>query len=359
MLYEFHRKSSAKKPGSVHATYLISGRKHLQNEPRTNGSHSQNDGDKTMQSSPPLPSSSAPQPDENTAEPIVIRIIMLAKEEHLDQAKKQFEHISTIHVYSLQANGLSDVQALTECNRKIAVDYASEDPLKDWKQYGTIQNPNVQRRTTKMPPPPPVPVEKDPVAKTKPFATTAKAKEAETKAEVPQAAAEPERKGTPNPIQVKRQNSDIFKSFAKGKTKSKETSQSSKEASPAAPEPEDEPMGGFSDDDDTAMEALEEQQPLDADAPGGKSKKEREAELQAMMDQEDEAMEDATESAQQLEEPPAEVAKAEEEPAETATVENGRRRGKRRIMKKKKVKDEEGYLGIRYYASMYEDSTDK
>jgi DNA polymerase delta subunit 3 len=27
------------------------------------------------------------------------------------------------------------------------------------------------------------------------------------------------------------------------------------------------------------------------------------------------------------------------------TVENGRRRGKRRVMKKKKVKDEDGYLG--------------
>jgi len=30
----------------------------------------------------------------------------------------------------------------------------------------------------------------------------------------------------------------------------------------------------------------------------------------------------------------------------TVTVENGRRRGKRRVMKKKKVKDEDGYLGM-------------
>lgn len=29
----------------------------------------------------------------------------------------------------------------------------------------------------------------------------------------------------------------------------------------------------------------------------------------------------------------------------TVVVENGRRRGKRRVMKKKKVKDEDGYLG--------------
>lgn len=36
---------------------------------------------------------------------------------------------------------------------------------------------------------------------------------------------------------------------------------------------------------------------------------------------------------------------SEPEPAETVTVTNGRRRGRRRIMKKKTVKDEEGYLG--------------
>lgn len=34
-----------------------------------------------------------------------------------------------------------------------------------------------------------------------------------------------------------------------------------------------------------------------------------------------------------------------EEPGPTVTVQNGRRRGRRRVMKKKTVKDEEGYLG--------------
>jgi DNA polymerase delta subunit 3 len=34
----------------------------------------------------------------------------------------------------------------------------------------------------------------------------------------------------------------------------------------------------------------------------------------------------------------------------TVTVSNGRRRGKRRVMKKKKVKDEDGYLGMSTYA---------
>lgn len=35
----------------------------------------------------------------------------------------------------------------------------------------------------------------------------------------------------------------------------------------------------------------------------------------------------------------------EPEPQETVTVQGGRRRGKRKIMKKKTVKDDEGYLG--------------
>lgn len=39
-------------------------------------------------------------------------------------------------------------------------------------------------------------------------------------------------------------------------------------------------------------------------------------------------------------------ADAEPEPAETVTVSNGRRRGRRRVMKKRTVKDEEGYLGM-------------
>lgn len=35
----------------------------------------------------------------------------------------------------------------------------------------------------------------------------------------------------------------------------------------------------------------------------------------------------------------------EDEPEPSFTVQNGRRRGRRRVMKKKTVKDEEGYLG--------------
>ncbi|KAK4544326.1 hypothetical protein LTR36_004217 [Oleoguttula mirabilis] len=370
MLYEFHRKQNAKRPGSVHATYLITGTRRPESPSQTNGAHSQEDGgDTVMQSSPPLPGSSAPQHEEDAEEPVSVRSVLLVKEEHLEQAKATFESITGIHIYSLQANGLSDVQSLTECNRKITASYASEDPLQAWKQYGTIQNPNVKRRTQRRGPPPPAPVAKAAEPKTKPLAPTTKPTVLERQASKESKASQESKpaskptskpssaKATPEPAKkpatVKRQDSDIFKSFAKGRAKpKKQDSQSSAEATtPAAAEPEDEPMGGFSDEDDDAEDGAADIDEVPQE-PEGKSKKEREADLQAMMDQEDEIMEDAAEAIPDktaaeedegaIDRP---VSRQAEEPAkETVTVENGRRRGRRRVMKKKTVKDEDGYL---------------
>ena len=44
----------------------------------------------------------------------------------------------------------------------------------------------------------------------------------------------------------------------------------------------------------------------------------------------------------------------EPEPKEIVTVQGGRRRGKRKIMKKKTVKDDEGYLGENLDLHQYE-----
>jgi DNA polymerase delta subunit 3 len=59
-------------------------------------------------------------------------------------------------------------------------------------------------------------------------------------------------------------------------------------------------------------------------------------------------MPDAPATAESQPEVPSTAATDTSEPAEgdaTVTVANGRRRGRRRVMKKKKVKDEDGYLG--------------
>lgn len=365
MLFEFHRKQNAKKPGSVHATYLIIGTRTEQKPQEQNGVQSQDSEDAVMQSSPPLPSSSAPQQQEEETKPTPVRSILLVKEEHLDQAKATFDHITGIHVYSLAAGGLSDVQTLTECNRKIAATYASEDPLEAWKQYGTIQNPNVRRRTQKRPPPAPAAsTAKETAAKPKPAPAPANAPALEKQATKASNESDPNSsRATPVPEKdtdatkkkiatkptTKRENSDIFKSFAKGANKPKKTASTESSAAPSpAPAPaEDEPMGGMSDDDpEDAADDVE----VEAGAGTGKSKKDRQAELEAMMDVEDEPMEDIVEGASdEPMEPPKEESveeeQKEEEPKESMTVENGRRRGRRRVMKKKTVKDEEGYLG--------------
>ncbi|KAK4494159.1 hypothetical protein PRZ48_014457 [Zasmidium cellare] len=373
MMYDFHHKQNSKKPGSVHAAYLITGTK---KPTQTNGIHSQKDGDDTfMRSSPPLPSSSIPQPDEDEATSTPIRSIMLVKEEHLDQAKELFETMTSIHIYSLQANGLNDFQPLTDCNRRIAAEYASEDPLKEWKTYGSIQNPSVRRRTRKTgPPPPAAPAAKPEPVKAKATAAAAtKTSAAEikesTKPTAKSSGAHAQPEGTSKPPQSKKAASSIFKSFAKGTAKPKKTeSQASSAAASSAPAPvaeaEDVPMTGFSDDDlddDQADGGLPDEE---AKEPSGKSKKEREAELQAMMDQEDEPMEDAaTPAADEEKHDDGAIDKAEsqpkEEPKETVTVENGRRRGRRRVMKKKTVKDEDGYLVTREEAAWESFSEDE
>jgi DNA polymerase delta subunit 3 len=352
MLYEFHRKQNAKKPGSVHAIYLICGTQREDELKKKEVQSRDEQGDTAMRSSPPAPGKSvAPPPEEDTpaAEPIPVRSILLVRQEHLEQAKATFEAISSIHIYSLEANSLNDVEVLTDCNRKIAVSCASEDPLQTWKQYGTIHNPNAKKRPrrTALPPSAEAPVTKTIETKVKPGPTTkTDSQKPDSKASSAKASPEPEKKAAAKPPAAKRQSSDIFKSFAKAKTKPKEESQSSAEATPA-PE-EDQAMGGFSEDegdDDAFDEAMMQAEK----APAGKSKAERKAELQAMMDQEDEEMEDA---APEEEEPEVTIDRPapaeEEEPKESVTTENGRRRGRRRVMKKKTVKDEEGYLGMSY-----------
>lgn len=85
MLYDFHHKQNTKKPGVLHATYLITGRQKQQQRSLQNGIHSQDGGDAHMRSSPgPFPSSSAPEPPEAPEEEVWIKAVTLAKEEDLD-----------------------------------------------------------------------------------------------------------------------------------------------------------------------------------------------------------------------------------------------------------------------------------
>jgi DNA polymerase delta subunit 3 len=81
MLYEFHQQQNAKKPGTIHATYLIAGMKRKETHPAT---HSvKKDGEDDYMQSSPFVSSSIPQPSEGTGETSVLSI-SLAREEDLE-----------------------------------------------------------------------------------------------------------------------------------------------------------------------------------------------------------------------------------------------------------------------------------
>jgi DNA polymerase delta subunit 3 len=80
VLYEFHRNENAKKPATVHATYIISGIQKAPEPAPTNG-HA-NDEDEMMQSSPYLPSS-MPNEDE-ASDSIRTASIILVREEDLE-----------------------------------------------------------------------------------------------------------------------------------------------------------------------------------------------------------------------------------------------------------------------------------
>jgi len=80
MLFEFHRQQNAKKPGTVHATYLLSGTK--REEFHTPTQPIPKDGeDEYMQSSPFVTSS---MPDREDVLPVFTTTISLVREEDLE-----------------------------------------------------------------------------------------------------------------------------------------------------------------------------------------------------------------------------------------------------------------------------------
>ncbi|THX65287.1 hypothetical protein D6D11_00547 [Aureobasidium pullulans] len=383
MLYDFHHSQNSKKPTTLHATYLITGRKTISLEQAEDKAvESQHGPEKTMRSSP-APSSPTHNHDQPEIREYQATSILLVDQDHLDAAKSTFDQVLSIHVYSIQpgklnvfptpalhvhftANAKQDLHVLTECNRAIMATAVNEDLLETSKQYGIIQNSQVKRRpmrAQKQPPPPnaaPANPAKSMFASSRPSAkeTSKSSTSARSTPDSSQASTQASSKpAATKTAPLKREGSSLFKAFAKARPKAdSQATESSAEASPAL-EPavkEDEPMHDLSDeeadDEDAAM--------LDEGAiteTGGKSKKEREEALRRMMDMEDEPMTDAPAKtpAAVTPEPAADESDAKsepqkkEEPEEKVIVAGGRRRGRRRVMKKKTVQDEEGYLVTR------------
>lgn len=83
MLFEFHRQQNGKKPGTIHATYLLSGTKRKVKEPTPTNGKVEKDGEDDYMQSSPFVGSSMPQLDEDTGESSVLSIT-LVKEEDLE-----------------------------------------------------------------------------------------------------------------------------------------------------------------------------------------------------------------------------------------------------------------------------------
>lgn len=154
------------------------------------------------------------------------------------EAKALFEDIYSLHVYSVEPTPLEDLHVLSEVVQDIAAFTAKEDPLEYGKKYGVIQNPNVKRRTRKGLPPVP-----SSTAVPKENAKPAKATETKAQPKHAEDTSRPSSRGdekatsqgskaqtqtqdhsktsTSRPPALKRDTSDIFKSFAKAKPKLK------------------------------------------------------------------------------------------------------------------------------------------
>jgi DNA polymerase delta subunit 3 len=280
-------------------------------------------------------------------------------------------------MYSLAPGPQRDVSLLYDVAKSLAEYTSKEDPLTAGEKYGTIRNLNVRRRdrqarpkpgsyTTSQPTKaqPIVPVKSEPSAAKKPSpfevaAAAAKLKK-QPSSQTPSSSETPTSSAAkPTPALKRGGSGSIMQSFAKAK--------------PPKPKPEpkkeeDTEMAlsddGEADDEDIAKEKAEYK---DSDAVR-KSRKQREEELRRMMEDDDEeekseeepADEEMEEAPEPEPEPEEEPKEKEEEPAETTTtITNGRRRGKRKVMKKERVMDEQGYLGKRRSQPHLENSINK
>lgn len=229
-------------------------------------------------------------------------------------------------------------------------------------------NKDVRRRTGKpklQPVPTTIPAK---AATQKPTTSISSKSEPETKSKTSSAAkdffakgpvktetaAKSETTTTKPPPTLKKESSSLFKSFAKAKPKmKKEETDSSAAPSPRESAPasgvEDEPMRDVSEDEEETWVPPAKSNSDEIVNKDRKSRKEREAKLKQMMEEDED--EDIP-SAEVKEEADKEIKEPEAEPEATtkpAPVSDGRRRGRRRVMKKKTIEDDEGYLGKCYF----------
>lgn len=349
MLYDFYNSQTKRKPGSVYATYLVAGVKKVESVQNgiTNGHHSE---DVHIPSSPPPFTSSMLEPSQRSEEEsgTPVRTITLVREESLEDVKNEYETVTSLHIYSVSPTKLQDLVVLTDISRGLYADvFVKEDPLQHSKTYGVIQNPEVRRRKGKRPILPSGPASKFQPAKEPARHAAPKTEDTASRPSSRDSTITPPKQPT-----LKRGGSSILSAFSKTQPpKPKNDSQDTKMSDDEG-ESEDEAM--FLDTGTTRP----------AKKRGSDAKKEREdkaAKLRKMMDDDEDEIaaapkvEDAAANAGPIatDQPDADDqegnvawSNSEGEKGVAAKQDEGpkRRRGKRKVMKKRTMKDEDGYL---------------
>lgn len=274
----------------------------------------------------------------------------------------EYQLVTSVHVYSLAPHPQRDLTLLSEATRSLSEYTNKEDAVTAAKKYGIIVNPQLRcrKRPAQLKAPPP-PASKPNV---KQETTTAKpAQMTKVKQEVADA---PSKNSTPTssaskptaPTLKRGSSGGIMQSFAKASAlppRVKSTVKKHKEDAHAALSDD-----GEADDSDIppTKKVL-----VDANAVRN-SRQQREDELRRMMEEDDDGDDDNDEEAQDNEDDPADEemedgpeqepepdsvsgSKEDKEAVEmVSSTRDGRRRGKRRVMKKKRIVDDQGYMGM-------------
>ncbi|KAI0538051.1 DNA polymerase subunit Cdc27 [Xylaria digitata] len=346
MLYDFYKWQNDKRPDTLRATYMIYGtKKRLVRQ----------DEDVEMANSQASEAVDAPFSDL-----VPTYTLSLVRQEQLQESLSQYSKVASIHIYSVAPHSLKDLQILTDTARQ-----AFKLPTTDNKVYGTIANPSAwkrERQGSTIPaasaPEPKIEANAPVKQEVKPTAKAAVKEEPKVNLK-PAVASAPAKTPTPTASLKRQGSSGISQMFAKAAMKPKKPvtkatdSPTTSATASGAEDPQN--SGAMSDDGEDDTQPMAEVKHEDVNA--RQARKDRQAELRRMMEESDEEegsekTADNPEDDPMDEEPPPSEPEPElepepkvEEPAEVvSSTSGGRRKGRRRVVRKKQVMDENGYL---------------
>ncbi|PHH55607.1 hypothetical protein CFIMG_000904RA [Ceratocystis fimbriata CBS 114723] len=343
MLYDFHATQNAIKPGSVIATYAIFGKLKAK------------DTDVSMEDNPELTV---------VSDPIDTQTLTIVAQGRLERILATYESVSALHVYSIGITLGNDLQLISQAPALCEPD-AKCDPLENIKVYGGISNSHTHRRSHRPNPIAPItqPIAKVeapsakqnfkalepgksttklPFGKAPPASSTSKANVALSESSTKTSQKTLAMSQTATSKKAPGKGSNIMQSFAKAASRPAKPKPEAEKGTSEEP-PEDTVMLSDDGDDDESIINPE----LEAEAEiARKAREEKQSQLRRMMDEDDEESEDTKEEEDvPMEEVSEEVAPAELEKTEIITASsNGRKRGRRQVMKKKQTMDSNGYF---------------